>query len=57
LPLCPTALLESAGYPVTYATYKGPFACTLKSLFKIGDPLIKVEVERRRSCFDFEQSD
>jgi hypothetical protein len=57
LPLCLTTLLESDGYPVTYAADKGPFAGTLKPLFKVGDLLVKVEVERRRSRFDLEEPD
>jgi hypothetical protein len=50
-------LLESDGHLVAYATDKGPFARTLEPLFKIGDPLIKVEVKRRRGCFGFKEPD
>jgi hypothetical protein len=55
--LCLTILLESDGYPVAYAADKGPFAGTLKPLFKVGDPLVDIEVEWRRSRFDLEEPD
>ena len=52
MPLCLTTLLESDGYLVTYAVDKGPFASTLKPLFKVSDLLVKVEIKWRRSRFD-----
>jgi hypothetical protein len=55
LALSCTSLLESDGDPVTYPTDKVPFTGTLKSLFKVHNPLVQVQVEWRCSCFDFKE--
>jgi hypothetical protein len=49
--------LESCGNSIAYSPDKVTFASTFESLFKICNPLVKVEIERRRSCFDFEEPD
>jgi hypothetical protein len=42
--LCLIILLESDSYLVAYHVYKVSLACSLKSLLKVSDPLIKVKV-------------
>jgi hypothetical protein len=49
------SLLESDGDLVIYPTDKVPFAGTLKSLFKVCNLLIQVQVEWQCSCFDFKE--
>jgi hypothetical protein len=49
------SLLESDGDLVIYPTDKVPFTGTLKSLFKVHNPLVQVQVEWRCSYFDFKE--
>jgi hypothetical protein len=50
-----TSLLESDSDPVVYPTDKVPFAGTCKSLFKVYNPLVQVQVEWQCSCFNFKE--
>jgi hypothetical protein len=52
-----TTLLESCSHPVADGPQEVPLASTLKPSFKVHNPLIEVEVEWRRGCFDFEEPD
>jgi hypothetical protein len=50
-------LLESCSHPVADGPQEVPLASMLEPSFKVCNPLIEVEVEWRRGCFDFEEPD